>query len=60
MDISNLGARWVEVDLDVIKHNYEQIRELVPRRVKMLGVVKADAYGHGAVEVARVLEKLGI
>jgi alanine racemase len=60
MDISNLGARWVEVDLDVIKHNYEQIRELVPRPVKMLGVVKADAYGHGAVEVARVLEKLGI
>lgn len=60
MDISNLGARWVEVDLDIIKHNYEQIRKLLPGSVKMLGVVKADAYGHGAVEVSRVLEKSGI
>ena len=60
MDISNLGARWVEVDLDIIKHNYEQVRKLLPSSVKMLGVVKADAYGHGAVEVSRVLEKSGV
>ncbi len=60
MDSSNLGARWIEVDLDAIKYNYRQIRELIPRPVKMLGVVKGDAYGHGAVEVARVLEEMGI
>lgn len=52
-------SRWVEVDLEAIKHNYRQIRRFVNEGVKILSVVKADAYGHGAVPVGRVLEKMG-
>lgn len=52
-------SRWVEVDLEAIKHNYRQIRRFVDEKVKILSVVKADAYGHGAVETGRVLEELG-
>lgn len=51
--------KWVEIDLDAIEHNYSQIRQMLDKRTRILGVVKADAYGHGAVEVARTLERIG-
>ncbi len=47
---------WAEIDLDALAHNYHQLR--VPG-VKYLGVVKANAYGHGAVQIAGKLEELG-
>lgn len=46
----------VYVDLNVLEENYRAIKAKVPPRVKILCVVKADAYGHGAIEVARRLE----
>jgi len=52
-------TRWVEVDLDAIAHNYRQIKARVGDDVAILSVVKADAYGHGAAAVARLLEALG-
>jgi alanine racemase len=50
---------WLEVDLDVIAHNYRIIREHLGS-TKIMGVVKADAYGHGIEPVARTLDGLGI
>lgn len=44
---------WAEVDLKAIAHNVQQIRRLVSPRAEVMAVVKANAYGHGAVEVAR-------
>lgn len=44
---------WVEVDLKAIAYNVQQIRQIVPPRTEVMAVVKANAYGHGAVEVAR-------
>lgn len=58
--MSDLQKRtWAEVDLGAIEHNYKAIRESLPENCRFLGVVKADAYGHGAVEVANRLEKSG-
>lgn len=51
---------WVEVDLDAIAHNIEEIKKLVGKDKKIMGIVKADAYGHGAVEVAEILIKHGV
>ncbi len=48
-----------EVDLRALEYNYRQIRRRIPASVKFLAVVKADAYGHGAVPVSLKLEKLG-
>lgn len=45
------------IDLGVLEQNYRIIRDRVPQDVKVLCVVKADAYGHGAVKVSRRLEK---
>ncbi len=50
---------WAEISLSNIEHNYNAIRKSLPEKVKFLGVVKADAYGHGAVSVSRRLCELG-
>lgn len=43
----------VEISLDALRHNLEAFRAVLPAHVRMMAVVKADAYGHGAVEVCR-------
>ena len=50
---------WAEVDLGAIRLNYEQMRKRAGTGVKFLGVVKADAYGHGALPVAGMLQQAG-
>jgi alanine racemase len=50
---------WVEVDLDNYRHNWAEIRRLVGPRVKIMQVVKADAYGHGAIEISNAAVKNG-
>jgi alanine racemase len=50
----NLG-----IDLEALEHNYRQLRGLCAPQVKMLAVVKADAYGHGLLPVARHLARSG-
>ena len=49
---------WAEIHLDRLAHNYRLLRERAPHS-KFVGLVKANAYGHGAVPVAKKLEALG-
>lgn len=56
---TDLRRTWAEINLDNLEYNYNKLRERIGENVKFLGVVKADAYGHGAVWVARALERLG-
>lgn len=56
---STLKRTWAEIDLDALAHNYHALRRHIGGSVKFLGVVKADAYGHGAVQVSRTLQELG-
>lgn len=46
-----------KIDLDAIEYNFNQVREKLPADVKVLCVVKANAYGHGAIEIAKFLDK---
>lgn len=50
---AEIGRAWIEVDLDAIAANLHAVRGLLHPATRLLAVVKADAYGHGAVEVAR-------
>ena len=50
----NFDSTRVKIDLDAIAANFDAIREKV--QVPVMAVVKADAYGHGAIQVARILE----
>ena len=56
---STLRRTWAEIDLDALAHNYHKLRERIGADVKFLGVVKADAYGHGSVQVSHLLQELG-
>lgn len=51
---------WIEVDLGAIRHNLRQLRKYAKEGTQLWGVVKADAYGHGAVEISRLLVEEGI
>lgn len=59
MEDTVLRRTWAEIDLDALAHNYQQARRLIGPKTKYLGVVKADAYGHGAVQISRKLAELG-
>ncbi|HBG7071359.1 alanine racemase [Clostridioides difficile] len=48
---------WAEINLDNLRFNLNNIKDLLEEDIKICGVIKADAYGHGAVEVAKLLEK---
>jgi alanine racemase len=50
---------WLEIDLDALRHNLDVVRGLAGPGVPVRPVVKADAYGHGAVPVTRALEAAG-
>ena len=51
---------WVEINIDNLEHNIKEIKKYVPEGTKLLGVVKADAYGHGAVMLAPTILASGI
>lgn len=50
---------WAEISLNAIEHNYKVIRNKVADDTKVCCVIKADGYGHGAVELSQIYEKLG-
>lgn len=50
---------WREVDINAIRHNINEVKKILNRNTKLLAVVKANAYGHGAVEVAKTAIKCG-
>ena len=54
-----LQRTWAEIDLDALAHNYHTLRRQAGEQARFLGVVKANAYGCGAIQVARKLETLG-
>ncbi|MBD2595948.1 alanine racemase [Nostoc spongiaeforme FACHB-130] len=50
---------WVEIDLEALSHNVKQLKQLLSPRTQLMAVVKADAYGHGAVTVAQTALQSG-
>lgn len=56
---SGLRPTWAEIDLDALSANFHIVKDRVGLGVSVMAVVKANAYGHGAVECARRLEREG-
>ena len=56
----NPSRIYVEVDLSAICSNVKRVMENVGKNVKVMAVIKTDAYGHGAVDVAKALRKIGV
>lgn len=55
-----LDEKWIEIDVDAVKKNLEIVNSLLDERVRLVAVVKADAYGHGAANIARILYQNGV
>jgi alanine racemase len=56
----NYRPTWAEVDLGAIRYNLHAMKRLVGPKVGIMAVVKANAYGHGIVEVSKALEEEGV
>ena len=54
------GRAWIELNMDHLKHNIQEFRRLLPWDCALMPAVKANAYGHGAVLVAKALQEQGI
>lgn len=54
-----LRRTWAEIDLDALARDFRAVRQAANAQAKVCCVVKADAYGHGAVRMAREFEELG-
>lgn len=52
--MKNVGLTWAEIDADAVAHNVRQVKGLLEPSTKLMAVVKADGYGHGMIEVARL------
>lgn len=53
-----LRPTWAEINLEAIQKNFLWVKSVVSSDAAVMGVIKADGYGHGAVEVARALEQI--
>ncbi len=51
---------WAEIDLSALRHNLQQALNCCPTKQRLLAVVKADAYGHGAIQVTKALQASGV
>lgn len=51
---------WIEVNLDNLEYNINQIKNAISKQTEIMAVVKANAYGHGMIEVSKKLNEIGI
>jgi alanine racemase len=59
MDDSTLRGSWYEIDLGAVRHNYQQLRECLPKAVKIYACLKRNGYGCGAAQMAAALASEG-
>lgn len=57
---TNTDRAWIEVDLDNLRHNAVTLQTAMPDRCKLMAVVKAEGYGHGATVISTYLNRIGV
>jgi len=58
--LSGSRSTWAEINLDNLVHNYHLVQQRVGPEVNVMAMLKADAYGHGAVRCAQSLSTAGV
>ncbi|WP_018249428.1 alanine racemase [Orenia marismortui] len=58
--MKNLRPTWLEIDLNALKHNIREVRSKLDNSTDIMAIVKANAYGHGTVEIAKAALYEGI
>ncbi|MDD4390266.1 MAG: alanine racemase [Eubacteriales bacterium] len=59
-EAKTIRPAWVEIDLRCVDHNIKEIKKRLGSKTAIMGIIKADAYGHGALAVSEVLRNNGI
>lgn len=59
-EVCATGRAWIELDRRALKNNVQFLNSLLPESCELMPAIKANAYGHGAVLIAKELQKLGI
>ena len=57
--IKDFRPTWVDINTDNFKENVRNLKKLLKKDTKFCPVIKANAYGHGAVQIGRILEEEG-
>lgn len=57
---SKKGRAWIEINHKNLRHNVFKLQSILPEETKIMAAIKANGYGHGSVELASELEKIGI
>lgn len=60
LDYLQTDRAWVEINLDNLEHNIKEIKKNIPSDTNIMAVIKANAYGHGIILIAKKLSSLGI
>lgn len=60
MDAEKTGRAWIELDMAALRSNIAYLRSLLPAGCELMPAVKANAYGHGAIPIARELNVMGV
>lgn len=58
--VTSCCRAWIDLDMDALAHNVRFLRSRLPEGCRLMPAVKANAYGHGAVPIARALNRLGV
>jgi len=53
--MNDLARAWAEINLSAIRHNLSVVRSHIDPAAEVLAVIKANAYGHGALKISRAL-----
>lgn len=55
-----MNRAWIEINLKALEHNIKSIKNMIPEQCRIMAVVKANAYGHGDIQIAEYLNQMGI
>ena len=59
-ELAKRDRAWIEINLENLENNIKEIKSVIPETCKIMAIVKANAYGHGMIEVAKKLDEIGI
>ena len=58
--LSATDRAWVELNMENLEHNINEFRSIIPKTTEVMAVVKANAYGNGAIPISKFLNSIGI
>ena len=59
-ELAKRDRAWIEINLENLEDNIKEIKSVIPETCKIMAIVKANAYGHGMIEIAKKLNEIGI